>query len=177
MKFRDNPDEGLKRFAALVEEMNGESDRAVAIVGAAWVEEGLSDAITSFMRPHKKSQERLFGANGPLSTFSAKINLARLLGMVTDAIWSDLHVIRDIRNEFAHHIAHKRDHTRLDFKAEHIGDKCIALRCVAHQNLSDPRDAFTRACAVLNSDFDLQTMMEDKVSDTFRVFAKGVDEG
>ena len=175
MKFLGQPEEAKKRFLALVEEMNGESDRAVAIVGAAWVEEALSDAITSFLHSHQKSQDRLFGSNGPLSTLSAKIDLARMLGIVTDSIRSDLHVIRDIRNEFAHHIAHKTDHTRLTFSANHIRDKCLALNCVAHEAPTDSRVAFTRACATLNSDFDVFTMMRDKVSETFLVFAKGVD--
>lgn len=57
MKFPDLQKEGQKRFITLVEEMNGESDRAVAIVGAAWVEEALSAAVTPFLHTHGKSQE------------------------------------------------------------------------------------------------------------------------
>ena len=148
---------------ALIEEMNGESDRAVAIVGAAWVEEGLTAAIAVFLRPHAAATKRLFGNAGPLATFSAKIDLACLLNIISDAIRSDLHAIREIRNEFAHHIAHKLEHTRLSFAAQHIRDKCIALRCVAHEEHSDARTAFTRACATLNSDFEILKFMTEPV--------------
>jgi hypothetical protein len=173
MKFRENPEEANKRLMALVEEMSGESDRAVAIVGAAWVEEALSDSIASFLQPHDDSHRRLFKGNAPLGTFSSKIDLSRVLGIVSDIIWADLHRIRDIRNEFAHHIAHKTDNTRLTFSAGHIADKCLALRCVAHEGHVDPRIAYTRACATLNADFDLFTMIGDKVSDSHRVVARG----
>jgi hypothetical protein len=175
MKFLDRQEEGQKRFIALVEEMSGESDRAVAIVGAAWVEEALSDAVRPFLHAHDKSQERLFSGNAPLSTFSAKIDLARLLGIITDQIWSDLHSIRDIRNTFAHHIAHKTDHTKLTFATDSIKDKSLNLKCVFYESHTDPRVAFTRACATLNADFDVFTMMGEKVADTFRIVAKGVD--
>lgn len=175
MKFPDLQKEGQKRFITLVEEMNGESDRAVAIVGAAWVEEALSGAVTSFLHTHGKSQERLFSGNAPLSTFSAKIDLARLLGIITDSIWSDLHSIRDIRNIFAHHIAHKTDHTKLTFGTDSIKDKCLSLKYVSYESHTDPRIAFTRACAKLNAEFDLFTMMGEKVADTFRIVAKGID--
>ena len=172
MKFRDNPAAANKRFMALVEEMNGESDRAVAIVGAAWIEEALSDALTSFLQAHDDSHKRLFKGNAPLGTFSSKIDLSRLLGIVSDAIWADLHRVRDIRNEFAHHIAHKADNTRLNFAARHIADKCLALQCVAHEGHADPRIAYTRACATLNADFDLFTLIGEKVSAMHPVLAK-----
>ncbi|MCC4610526.1 hypothetical protein XaCFBP7622_14715 [Xanthomonas arboricola] len=173
MKFCDNPKEANKRLMALVEEMSGESDRAVAIVGAAWVEEALSDSISSFLQPHDDSHKRLFKGNAPLATFSSKIDISRVLGIVSDIVWADLHRIRDIRNEFAHHIAHKTDNTRLTFAAGHINDKCLALRCVAHESHTDPRTAYTRACATLNADFDLFTMIGDKVSNSHRVVARG----
>ncbi|WP_407471112.1 hypothetical protein [Xanthomonas campestris] len=172
MKFRENPNEANKRLMALVEEMGGESDRAVAIVGAAWVEEALFDSISSFLQPHEKSHKRLFGGNSPLGNFSSKIDLARLLGIISDIILADLHRIREIRNEFAHNIAHKTDNTRLTFSTQHVADKCLALRCVAHEAYSDPRIAYTRACAILNADLDLFTMTGDRVSTSQRVVAR-----
>lgn len=81
----------------------------------------------------EQTWQRLFEGNGPLATLSAKIDLARLLGLVTETIRSDLHIIRDIRNEFAHQIAHKTEHTKLSFSSPHIRDKCMALRCVSHE--------------------------------------------
>lgn len=175
MRFRDNPEEANKRLMALVEEINGESDRAAAIVGAAWVEEALSDSIAAFLQEHNDSRKRLFSGNGPLATFSSKIDLSRLLGIVSDNIWSDLHRIRGIRNEFAHHIAHKADNTRLTFGTAHIADKCLALHCVAHERHTDPRAAYTRACGTLNADLDLFTLIGDRVPDVHKIVARWVD--
>jgi len=175
MRFRDNPEEANKRLMALVEELNGESDRAVVIVGAAWVEEALSDSIAGFLQDHNESRKRLLSGNGPLATFSSKIDLSRLLGIVSDHIWSDLHRIREIRNEFAHRIAHKVDNTKLTFATAHIADKCLALHCVAHERHTDPRVAYTRACGSLNADLDLFTLIGDKVPDVHRVIARGLD--
>jgi hypothetical protein len=107
-----------------------------------------------------------------LATLSAKIDLARLLGLISETIRSDLHIIREIRNEFAHHIAHKTQHTKIGFDSPHIRDKCMALRCIAHEPPSDPRFAFVRACAVLNSDFELLRFFAVKVSDAGHIFAR-----
>jgi len=164
-------DEALKRTETLVSEIKGQTDRGAAIVGVAWVEEELQAAIESFLETDDKAWKRLFGRSGPLSTFSAKIDLARLLGMCSTVIASDLHILRDIRNEFAHSIAAK-DHTGLSFKSRHIADRCLALRCIAHESLSEPRHAFVRACAVLNSDFHLHKFFGQKVASGGLIHAK-----
>ena len=155
MKYDRNSPEARQRMMALVEEMAQQTDRGAAIIATAWVEEAISAAIESFLQSETKAWQRLFDGNGPLATLSAKIDLARLLGLTTETIRSDLHIIRDIRNEFAHQIAHKTEHTKLTFSSNHIRDKCMALRCVAHEKPSEPRAAFVRACAILNSDFEM----------------------
>jgi hypothetical protein len=176
MKVDHQSEEAQKRLMVLVEEMSGESDRTVAIVGAAWVEEALGNAIESFLQSHSEAWKRLFKGAGPMNSFSAKIDLARLLGMVTNSIRTDLHDIRDIRNEFAHQIAHKTEHTKLSFASSQIREKCLALRCVAHEKPTDARTAFTRACATLNADFEMVVLFGAMVSDSGRVLAKGIDE-
>lgn len=171
MKYDPNSAEAQKRLMTLIEEMNGQSDRGVAIVGAAWFEESMSAAIESFLHSEPKAWKRLFGGNGPLANLSAKIDLSRLLGLVSDAIKSDLHIIREIRNEFAHQIAHKTDHTQLSFNTPHIKDKCSAIKCVAHEELTEPRSAFIRSCAILYSDFEMVQFFGVKISDGGQVLA------
>lgn len=161
----------LEKMEALIAEMDGQSDRAAAIVGAAWIEEELEAAILSFLVDDKDSVKRLLGKSSPLSSFSAKIDLACLLGMSSRAIAKDLHTIREIRNEFAHNILAK-DNAKLSFNSAHIRDKCMSIRCVAHEEIATPRIAFVRACAILNSDFFIHRFMGHKVSDGGQVFAK-----
>ncbi|HEC75281.1 MAG TPA: hypothetical protein ENI26_13070 [Methylophaga aminisulfidivorans] len=161
----------LKRTETLISEIDTQSDRGAAIVGVAWVEEELEAAIASFLEDDAKALKRLLGRSGPLATFSAKIDLALLLGMCSKVIAGDLHRLREIRNDFAHTIAAK-DHSALTFNSENIADKCFALKCVAHENPETSRHAFSRACAVLNADFYMHGFFEHKVSTVGRIYAK-----
>jgi DNA-binding MltR family transcriptional regulator len=77
-------------------------DRAVAIVGGSIVDLRLEVALKQRLRPSKKALERAFSFDGALGTFSAKIDMAHLLGMVSHQAYRDLHLIREIRNSFAH---------------------------------------------------------------------------
>ncbi|HYD76373.1 DUF4145 domain-containing protein [Ramlibacter sp.] len=94
--------EAKEREQALMAELQRQTDRGVAIIGLAWIEEALQAALQSFLEDHRKARERLFSPSGALGTLSAKIDLARLLGMITSVIWDDLHTLRKIRNDFAH---------------------------------------------------------------------------
>ncbi|OWY27324.1 hypothetical protein [Herbaspirillum robiniae] len=157
---------------ALIEEIEEQTDRGVAIVGAAWIEEAMTTAMESFLHADSKAWSRLFGSNGPLSTFSAKIDLCSLLGLISGTIKSDLHIIREIRNEFAHQIVHRSEHTKLNFISAHINDKCKALKCVAHENHPLSRTAFVRACATLSADFELMIYGGNKLPQTGQIIAK-----
>jgi DNA-binding MltR family transcriptional regulator len=164
--------EGLQRMTTLLEEIQEQSDRGAAIVAVAWIEESITAALECFLHADPNSWKRLFAGSGPLANFSSKIDLSRLLGLVTDTIRSDLHIIREIRNEFAHQVAHKTNHTKLAFTTTHINDKCLALKCVAHEKHTDPRTAFLRACAVLYADFEMIQFFGAKVSDGGHIFAR-----
>lgn len=107
--------ETLEREMALVQELDRQSDRGAAIIGLAWVEEALHAALVSFLEDDKTARERLFRQSGPLSALSAKIDLARLLGMCTAVIATDLHSPRKIRNDFAHSVL-AADNSSLSFE-------------------------------------------------------------
>lgn len=167
--------EYMTRMATLIDEMRSESDRSVAIVGAAWVEEALLAALLSCLDSHEKAKKRLFSVNGALGTFAARVDLARMVGMITDPIWRDLDKIREVRNIFAHRVAHEREHTQLTFNSDILKGKVLSMECVAYEQHSNPRTAYIRACAILNSDFELATMVGDKAVVTGRIFARGID--
>ena len=110
----------------LIDELNEQTDRGVAIVGATWVEEAISESLASVLPQKTKSWERLFKVDGPLSSFSAKIDLLHLLGLTSELIISDMHRLREIRNLFAHNITHKNSSRKLSFSISEIKDKCFA---------------------------------------------------
>lgn len=162
----------LIQAETLIRELDGQSDRGAAIVGVALVEDTLTSALHSFLDSHPKAWQRLFHGSAPLANFSAKIDLCRLIGLITDTIYSDLHILRDVRNQFAHQVMHKADNSQLTFTTPHIQDKCMSLKCVAHEELQGPRHAFVRACLTLYADFELIPHLHQKVSKGGYVFAK-----
>lgn len=124
--------EAFELSIALVQELARQSDRGVAIVGLAWVEEALQESLVSFLEGDKKAQERLFRQSGPLAALATKINLALPLGMCTQAIATDLHALLKIRNDFAHTDL-AADNSALSVETVCVRDKCMSPQCVAHE--------------------------------------------
>lgn len=97
-----------------------ESDRACAVLGAALLDARLESLYNRRLR---FSKDELLSGNGPLGTFSARIRLAHALAWIGDDVQHDLHIIRSVRNEFAHNFDHE-----LSFDNQSIADKCRNLR-------------------------------------------------
>lgn len=76
---------------------------STAILASAIIEDRLRRAILTKMRQISGNLEaRLFDGYGPLGSFSAKIDFAYALDLLSEKIFDDLKTIKDIRNEFAH---------------------------------------------------------------------------
>ncbi len=88
-------------FHQIVESYKQESDRSAAILTASFLEEILEKAIRDFLI-EDQFVDTLFKGHSPLSTFSAKIDSAYALGLITKDMKRDLDTIRKIRNYFAH---------------------------------------------------------------------------
>jgi len=80
----------------------GQHDRVLALSMASFAEECLGRLLQTFMRDVKAADELIEGFNAPIGTFAARIKLCHALGLITDAQFSDLELVRKIRNEFAH---------------------------------------------------------------------------
>ena len=147
--------ESRRRLASLANELETQSDRGAVIIAAAWLDDMLLHLLKSTLKDHKASWTKLFGTGGPLESFSNRIDLATLLGIISTEVRSDLHIIREIRNEFAHQVAHRKRHDALTLDSDHIADKCRALACPASQGMPSSRQRFLTACASLSKDFEL----------------------
>lgn len=91
------------RSLAVRKRLSEESDRGKVIIGAEMLAEGLELLIRSRMRALKRELDSdIFKGFGPLSSFSGKTKLAYALQMISDDLFHDLNVIRDLRNHFAH---------------------------------------------------------------------------
>ena len=68
-----------------------------------------------------EKKKRLFRPEGPLGSFSARIDLAYALGLIGKKAARDLHLIRKIRNDFAH------DPKTIMFDDDRVAKRCSEL--------------------------------------------------
>ena len=100
-KYLTDPDtvSGLAAFAA---EFSKESDRASVIIGAARLDVLLKELLVRVLQPCTSSTDELLDGDSPRSTFSSRIQMCNRLGLIDAKLTRALHLIRRIRNEFAH---------------------------------------------------------------------------
>ena len=81
------------------QELSSESPRASVLVGAAWLEEHLFEYIRSVMPDDEKIKQVFIS---PTHSFWRRIDVAHKLGIIGDNEKETLHIVRNIRNKFAH---------------------------------------------------------------------------
>lgn len=95
----------MNYFDILHAEFDKESDRAAVILAGSIIDELLKSLLSAHLVAVTSSKDDLFdGPNAPLSDFNARIEMAYRLGIISVKFTRDLHLIRKIRNEFAHNI-------------------------------------------------------------------------
>ena len=94
-------------FSEYMEQLEKESERGTVIVSAALMDEALEELIKAMLVPSPGKEDKLFdGAYAPLDSFSAKIDFAYRLGIIASLTRDSLHLIRKLRNDFAHSALH-----------------------------------------------------------------------
>lgn len=93
-----------KEFMSFIDEFIGESDRAAVILGVAKIDLLLYQIFQKYLVSIPSGKDDFLDSDGPLGTFSAKINLAYRLGLIDNSTTRALHLIRKIRNDFAHEV-------------------------------------------------------------------------
>ena len=92
-----------QQWAGFFDELRSESDRGATILTAVWIEELLERKLKKFFSEGNSDTRRgLYDLNGPLSSFSAKIDAAYCLGWIDSTLFHDINLVRQIRNKFAH---------------------------------------------------------------------------
>jgi hypothetical protein len=98
----DHSFEYSTRFFA---ELDRESDRAAVILGVARLDLLLCELLRRFLLPAVGDKDELLEGDSPLSTFSSRISIAHRLGLIDGELTRALHLVRKIRNGFAHELA------------------------------------------------------------------------
>lgn len=101
-----DPEVETRRLNRLIEEVGKESDRAAVILVAAELDICVRECLEAFfVEPSSTSNKygfTLFGPDEAAGTFAARIELAYRSGLIAEWCQRELHVIRRLRNRFAH---------------------------------------------------------------------------
>jgi DNA-binding MltR family transcriptional regulator len=157
-----NPQE-VKQLEDFHNELVGQSDRALAIVSAAELDNDLRELISSFLIVENKIVSDLFGNYKPLGPFGSKIQMAYCLGLISELEYNNLTIIQKVRNDFAHRLG-------LDFASDPIRNRCANIKFDFDQppypafDLSDfgfdtSRDWFTAAVFFLRARVKARTFL------------------
>jgi len=118
---KKSSDEVLQDFDAFLREFQDESDRGSALLGAILLDERLRKILEAFLVNSDSSKRLLSGFNAPLQSFWSRTEAAHAPGLVSDDEYDNLSLVRNIRNEFAHH-SHG-----LTFNSEGVSSLCRNL--------------------------------------------------
>ena len=89
-------------ITTLREQLDIESDRGAALLGASFITEALKRRLLEHFKHRKPGRELLDDANAPLAGLSAAARACRALDLVTEEQYRRLLLIRQVRNDFAH---------------------------------------------------------------------------
>jgi hypothetical protein len=96
--------QNTEQIQAVGEIEHSRSERVIAIVCGAMVEQRLEIALKFRLHCHDHTQKQLFKPSGSLGPFKNKIDLGFLLYMYEKPLWLALTGICEIRNKFAHRL-------------------------------------------------------------------------
>lgn len=97
--------EAGERINLVMSELAKESDRGSVIVGVACIDDELTRVLTRYLLPTlatSHGSDELFGPQGPLAAFSSRVDLAYRTGLLRRDLRQSLHLLRRLRNDFAH---------------------------------------------------------------------------
>lgn len=99
---RDN-EQLSEKYLEIAGILREESERGCVIVSAAILDEQLVEMIRARLVPSPEREDELLEAgNAPASSFSARIDLAYRIGVLSLDQRQSLHILRKLRNDFAH---------------------------------------------------------------------------
>jgi DNA-binding MltR family transcriptional regulator len=139
----------LEGFDSFLLEFKGETDRAAVILGAAKLDYLLYQILSNYFVPCAGGSDELLDGDSPLATFSAKINTAYRLGLIDSQFARALHLIRRIRNSFAH----EATGVKLDAGPHRDRIKELVAPLVCYQSFDEAKDAFFKDKKGTTADF------------------------
>jgi hypothetical protein len=111
--------QALLEFSMLFEQET--NDRAIAIVGAAFLHTLLEHILINFLVDDEKDVRRLLQHDQSLGTYGSRTTAVYCLGMIGEMVRDDLRLVGKIRNRFA-------QDRKASFDEEPVRSWCLALK-------------------------------------------------
>jgi len=111
----------LREFHELFNVPEEVNDRAIAIIGASFLDTQLEHILRAFFVNDEHEVDSLLEPERPLGTFASRIRIAYCLGFICKTIRDDLRTVGKIRNKFAHTLD-------ASFDREPIRSWCMSLK-------------------------------------------------
>jgi mannitol operon repressor len=145
------PPPHVAKFIPYFESLNKESERSTVLVSSSYLDDLLRQLLEVFFVEVKESKE-LLDESRPLGSFSSRITASYCCGLISEVEHKDCHIIRTIRNDFAHRV-------EASFQDQSIRDRCKNLsypsKHVAYDTQKEvelsPHAHFTMAAVNLNA--------------------------
>ena len=122
----DISDLDVSDLIAFLQELRNETDRGLALVSAAVIDEKLAQTLAAFFQDDGEIAQRILGVDprreAALSSFSARADAAFALGLIERREYDEIGIVRRIRNEFAH------ARHGLRFETPEIAKLCLKLK-------------------------------------------------
>ena len=125
---------GLSEFTAMFE--NETNDRAVAIVGAAFLDTMLEQLLVNYLVDDAKEVNALLSYDKSMGTYGSRTTAVYCLGRIGKVIRDDLRLVGKIRNRFAHDL-------KASFAQDPVMSWCKALRWHEISMLGKPPEGAT----------------------------------
>lgn len=150
---------GEEYHKAIDEIVASDSDRIIAVVGGAMLDDTLRRTLEDRFRQKKKMNEKLFRPTGPLGNLVPKIDLAFQLYVFERHVWNAFNGIAETRNFFAHRLS-----ASFEARDQKLTDALAKL--TLHQDRRFYPHPHTRA----DSEFEIERVETNR--DTFLVNLK-----
>src|SRR2546430_4966402 len=98
----------------LYDVLNNESDLACVLIATSYLDYALASLLKRRFIKSSLANKLLDSPRGPISTFSARYDLAYCLGLIPAGLRQNLEIVGNIRNSFAH------DYLSLTLEADDI---------------------------------------------------------
>jgi len=110
----------LREFKKFLDASAQESDRGLALICAAMLDDLLEKLIRAFLLDAAETERLLEGFNAPLGTLAARALAGLALGVLSQGEYRECDRLRKIRNVFAHNI-------HASYNDQNIKDLCANL--------------------------------------------------